>query len=150
MRRPALDDEVEVAASRPGAGERTVRQGRGLIGEGRALALRRLREQCRGGGRADFLVAVDHDFIADTVGDLAVLDRCQRGEHHRKAAFHVGDAGSAKHAVRDPARLLERVVGGIDGVHVPGQQQLHGRRRPHCQVQMSAVLDLEATPGAVD
>ena len=47
VRRAAANDDREIAASRPRAGERPVGQRRGLVGQRRALALRRLREQRR-------------------------------------------------------------------------------------------------------
>ena len=96
VRRAAVHDDGEIAASRPGAGERPVGQRRRLIGQRGALALRGLGEQRGRAERADLLVAVDHDLVTDPVGGRASLDRLQRGEHDRQAALHVGDAGAVE------------------------------------------------------
>ena len=97
----------------PGRAPASVPSGKrgGLVGQRRVLAARRLGDQRRRAGRADLLVAVDHHLVAEARPRLARLDRLQRREHHRDAALHVGDAGAVEHAVLEPARLLERVVG---------------------------------------
>ena len=68
VRRAAAHDDPEIAAAWPSAGERSVGQRRGLVGQRRALALRRMREQGRRAERTDFLVAVDHDLVAEPIG----------------------------------------------------------------------------------
>ena len=75
MRAAPVNDEGEVAAARSRAGERSVGQRRRLIGQRRALALSSLLEQVGGGQRTDFLVAIDHDLIAEAIGGGAALDR---------------------------------------------------------------------------
>ena len=50
--------------------------------------------------------------------------------------------GPFEHAVLEPARLLERVIGGEHRVHMAGEQQLHRRRRAHRQMQVPAMLDV--------
>src|SRR6202008_405791 len=92
--RAAVDDDREIAAARPGPGERPVGQCRRLVSESGALALRRAGPQRSRGGRTALLVAVDYDLIAEASGERALLDGLQRREHHGEAAFHVGDSGS--------------------------------------------------------
>ena len=89
----------EIAAARPRAGQRPVGQRGRLVGQRGALAPRRRGDQRGRARRADLLVAVDDDFIAERVAAPARLDRLQRREHHRDAALHVGDARPAEHAV---------------------------------------------------
>ncbi len=94
------DGESEVAASRPCSGKRAVRVGRRFIGQRRALAPGRPRDEVGRPQRADFLVAIDDDLIADPPRRRSVLDRLQRGEHDRDSALHVGDAGAVQHFAR--------------------------------------------------
>ena len=148
--RAAAHDDPEIAAAWPRAGQRSVGQRRGLVGQRRALALRRMREQGRRAERADFLVAVDHDLIADAIGARASLDGLERGKHDGEPALHVGDAGSVQHPVLEPARLLEGVIGAEHRVHVAGEEQLDRRRRPHRQMEVASMLQLRCLAGAID
>src|SRR5690606_16271881 len=99
---------------------------RWLIGEGGALAPRGGGEQGGRAGRADLLVAVDDDLVAE-LGQSNRLDRAERGEHDRKAALHIGDAGAAEHALLAPEDLLEGMVGAENRVHVAGEEKLRRR-----------------------
>src|SRR5439155_12543364 len=122
VRGPAANDEIEMAAAGASAGKSPVRKRRRLVGEGGALALRCVPEQRGRGERANLLVAVDHDLVADAIRQLAVLHSLQRREHDGDAALHVGNAWAVEHAVLKPPGLLEGVIGAVDGIHVTGEK----------------------------
>ena len=95
-------------------------------------------KRVRGGGR-DLLVRGDEDGVAQIHGGGGALERGERGEHDRDAALHVGDAGAVQVAGCFEAGVLERMIGGVNRVHVAGQQDLHGRIRANDLAQMVAV-----------
>ena len=134
----AFDTDREIAAARTRTGQRAVGKRRGLIGQRRLLAARRLGDQRRRAGRADLLVAVDDDLVAE-LRDADRLDCRKRREHDRKPALHVRHTGAAEDALVAPEDGLERVIGSEDGVHMTGEKQLDRRLGADLQMEISAM-----------
>ena len=127
-------------------GERSVGKGAGLVGQRRVFPLRQLLDQRAAREAAGFLVRIDHDVIAEAMRAPARLECLQRVEDHAQSALHVGGAGSVHGLVVKPAVLLEGMVGGVDGVHMPRQHHAPFRVGADAQDHVAAMRFFEFGP----
>ena len=125
--------------------QRAVGQGGGFVGEGGKLSRGELGDQPSAGERAGFLVGIDQHVIAEAGGGRGLFKGQQRMEHHRDPALHIGNPGAVQRLLVEPALVLERVIGGEDGVHMTGQQDPPVGLRAHAHHQMLAMRLVEGT-----
>ena len=143
MRRLAGDCDRVIARPAARMRQRAVGQRAGFVGQRGIFAARQFLDQRTAGKTAGFLVRIDHHVVSHARRACHRFEGLQRVEDDIQPAFHIGGAGPVDRLVVEPADLLERMIFGEDGIHVPRQHEAPLRFRAHAQHHMPAMRLLE-------